>query len=224
MKSSACLFARDGSNLHLSTQNESMSTQTDLHSKIHIFAAEKQTLPHGLKVTCCFVCSSKEPLLHDASQPSLTFDLSFEKVCASVGGRQILKDVRGFVRHGSMMAVLGPSGKTHTNYRGKPRSIFVIHQHQWWSTSCSIFVGTGKTTLLNVLAGRIANVTGTITINNQPINQQMRRRIGYVLQQDVFFNNLTVEQTLKVSAPNFSLALNWSSLQTHVNFKTDEIK
>ena len=50
--------------------------------------------------------------------------------------------------------------------------------------------------LLNVLAGRIANYSGKMTVNNYQINKQIRRKMGYVLQQDIFFNNLTLEQTL----------------------------
>ena len=38
---------------------------------------------------------------------------------------------------------------------------------------------------------------GQITINNQKPTKTMRRKIGYVLQEDVFFSHLTVNQTLK---------------------------
>ena len=58
--------------------------------------------------------------------------------------------------------------------------------------------GTGKTTLLNVLAGRLVNVTGQMTVNNHPINKQIRRKLGYVLQQNVFLENLTVKETFQV--------------------------
>ena len=67
----------------------------------------------------------------------------------------------------------------------------------------SQIIGTGKTTLLNVLAGRIKNFTGDIMINNEPITKQDRRRMGYTIQQDIFLSNLTLRQTLKVKIFKF---------------------
>ncbi len=40
----------------------------------------------------------------------LSFSLCFENLNAWIGKRQILKDVSGFVKHGTMMAIMGPSG------------------------------------------------------------------------------------------------------------------
>ncbi len=59
--------------------------------------------------------------------------------------------------------------------------------------------GAGKTTLLNTLMGRVQNYSGTITINQEPITKQHRRKMGYALQEDIFFPNLTLRQTLEVS-------------------------
>ncbi|CAF1519549.1 unnamed protein product, partial [Adineta steineri] len=48
--------------------------------------------------------------------------------------------------------------------------------------------GCGKTTLLNTLAGRAMNgVTGDIWFNNQRYDKGMKRKLAYVLQQDLFF-------------------------------------
>ena len=61
--------------------------------------------------------------------------------------------------------------------------------------------GAGKSTLLNFLAGRSKGMEltdGEILINGQKPTKTIRRRIGYVLQEDVFFSHLTVNQTLKV--------------------------
>ena len=58
-----------------------------------------------------------------------------------------------------------------------------------------------KTTLLNAIADRVRDYTGDILINNRSITKQDRRRMGYTLQQDIFFTNLTLRQTLKVFNP-----------------------
>ncbi|XP_060063730.1 uncharacterized protein LOC132544179 [Ylistrum balloti] len=60
--------------------------------------------------------------------------------------------------------------------------------------------GAGKTTLLNVLAGRIPFDSGTINLNGQPFNKTQRRRLGYVLQDDIFLSNLTLWETLYFTA------------------------
>ncbi|MBA0582267.1 hypothetical protein Gorai_024418, partial [Gossypium raimondii] len=60
--------------------------------------------------------------------------------------------------------------------------------------------GGGKTTLLNLLSGRIKLDSGTITYNNQPYSKSLKWRIGFVLQDDVAFPHLTVKETLTYAA------------------------
>ncbi|KAK6115042.1 hypothetical protein DH2020_007311 [Rehmannia glutinosa] len=60
--------------------------------------------------------------------------------------------------------------------------------------------GGGKTTLLNLLSGRVKNNGGTITYNNQLYTKSLKRRIGFVLQDDIVFPHLTVKETLTYSA------------------------
>ena len=38
-------------------------------------------------------------------------DLVFRDICASVDGRQILRDVSGLAKKGTMLAIMGSSGK-----------------------------------------------------------------------------------------------------------------
>ncbi|KAG1654896.1 ABC transporter G family member 14 [Nymphon striatum] len=60
--------------------------------------------------------------------------------------------------------------------------------------------GSGKTTLLNALSGRTKCDSGKIMLNGKHLDKQLRRKICYVLQDDIFFKDLTVKQTLMYAA------------------------
>ncbi|XP_058114220.1 ABC transporter G family member 26 [Magnolia sinica] len=84
--------------------------------------------------------------------------------------KHILKGITGSVGPGEILALMGPSG-------------------------------SGKTTLLKIIGGRLhENVSGTITYNDIPYNPALKRRIGFVTQDDVLFPQLTVEETLIFAA------------------------
>ncbi|GBF97037.1 ABC transporter G family member [Raphidocelis subcapitata] len=86
--------------------------------------------------------------------------------------RQILHDLSGEVLPGEVLALMGPSG-------------------------------SGKTTLLSVIGGRPAKalrVEGALSVGGRPFTKAVRRQIGFVLQDDVLFEDLTVHETLLTAA------------------------
>mmetsp|Transcript_29499 Transcript_29499/g.38013 ORF Transcript_29499/g.38013 Transcript_29499/m.38013 type:complete len:549 (-) Transcript_29499:685-2331(-) len=60
--------------------------------------------------------------------------------------------------------------------------------------------GSGKTSLLDVLAGRGGYSKGLVTINQIQISKEMKRSIAYVMQSDLFFEHLSVLDTLTYTA------------------------
>eukprot|EP00252_Welwitschia_mirabilis_P020790 TRINITY_DN5172_c0_g1_i1.p1 TRINITY_DN5172_c0_g1~~TRINITY_DN5172_c0_g1_i1.p1 ORF type:complete len:686 (-),score=86.33 TRINITY_DN5172_c0_g1_i1:652-2709(-) len=84
--------------------------------------------------------------------------------------KEILHGVTGSVGPGEVLAMMGPSG-------------------------------SGKTSLLNLLGGRTRqNASGSITYNDQPYIKSLKRRIGFVTQDDVLYPHLTVKETLTYAA------------------------
>ncbi|XP_009412322.2 ABC transporter G family member 22-like isoform X2 [Musa acuminata AAA Group] len=85
--------------------------------------------------------------------------------------KDILNGITGSASPGELLALMGPSG-------------------------------SGKTTLLSLLGGRIRGnlVEGTITYNDEPYTKSLKRRIGFVTQDDVLFAHLTVRETLTYAA------------------------
>jgi ABC-type multidrug transport system ATPase subunit len=66
--------------------------------------------------------------------------------------------------------------------------------------------GSGKTSLMNVLSGRSAYQTGTLSINDvvleskRDLKKYLQPHVAYVKQNDVFFNHLTVRDQLTYTA------------------------
>lgn len=63
--------------------------------------------------------------------------------------------------------------------------------------------GSGKTTLLSVIGGRAPRTmttTGNVLFGGRTLSRRVKRSIGYVLQDDLLFDSLTVEETLLYAA------------------------
>ncbi|XVF02814.1 hypothetical protein REPUB_Repub04eG0206600 [Reevesia pubescens] len=87
--------------------------------------------------------------------------------------RFLLKNVRGEAKPGRLLAIMGPSG-------------------------------SGKTTLLNVLAGQILasprlHLSGLLEVNGKPSSNKAYK-FAYVRQEDLFFSQLTVRETLSLAS------------------------
>eukprot|EP01097_Dermamoeba_algensis_P005210 TRINITY_DN330_c0_g1_i1.p1 TRINITY_DN330_c0_g1~~TRINITY_DN330_c0_g1_i1.p1 ORF type:complete len:637 (+),score=136.07 TRINITY_DN330_c0_g1_i1:247-1911(+) len=78
--------------------------------------------------------------------------------------------------------------------------------------------GAGKTTLLNVLAKRTdlsrgSSTTGEVLLNGREYDRALLKKMaGYVMQDDLFFGEMTVKETLNFAA-RLRLPADWSPLQ-----------
>lgn len=85
--------------------------------------------------------------------------------------RKLLDDVQGFIKPGTLTALMGESGA------GKTTLLNVLSQR----------VDMGV-------------ITGDMLVNGKPINSSFKRRTGYVQQQDVHVAELTVRESLQFAA------------------------
>ena len=64
--------------------------------------------------------------------------------------------------------------------------------------------GSGKTSILDVLSGRSAYDSGTITVDSEVVTdkvmKKMKKQVAYVKQSDLFFGHLTVRDQLTYTA------------------------
>ncbi|KAK6224463.1 abc-2 type transporter [Colletotrichum tabaci] len=99
----------------------------------------------------------------------------WEDICYDVKikdqDRRILDMVNGFVQPGVITALMGASG-------------------------------AGKTTLLDALANRVTMgvLSGDTMVNGRPTDRSLSNRVGYVQQQDVHLETMTVREALEFSA------------------------
>ncbi|XP_073313781.1 ABC transporter G family member 14-like [Primulina huaijiensis] len=106
----------------------------------------------------------------------IVYKVNYERQGTCCGGtsntreKVILNGITGMISPGEILAMLGPSG-------------------------------SGKTTLLTALGGRLSgNLSGKITYNGQPFSGSIRRRTGFVAQDDILYPHLSVFETLLFTA------------------------
>ena len=116
------------------------------------------------------------PLDHNTDRPEMAVEFTnvVYEVPSSTNDAaptRILHGVSGALAVGESLAILGPSG-------------------------------SGKTTLLNLLADRsmYGLAGGRILFNGSERTSRTKREIGYVMQDDLFFSQLTVRETLQFTA------------------------
>jgi len=102
-----------------------------------------------------------------------SIDIAFEDLALEVeGGPQVLKGVSGKFFSGRLSAIMGPSG-------------------------------AGKTSFMNVLCGKATygKISGQIAINNRKADMRdLRDVVGFVPQDDIVFEDLTVREQIDFSA------------------------
>ncbi|KAL7268661.1 hypothetical protein RUND412_008706 [Rhizina undulata] len=101
---------------------------------------------------------------------------TWENVCYDIvmpngKDRRLLDHIQGFVKPGTMTALMGESGA------GKTTLLNVLAQR----------IDTGV-------------ITGDILVNGSPLDQSFQRRTGYVQQQDLHLAESTVREALRFSA------------------------
>ncbi|RZC75805.1 hypothetical protein C5167_000187 [Papaver somniferum] len=103
---------------------------------------------------------------------SIFYRKDTKKMPKSSKEKILLNDISGEAREGEILAILGPSG-------------------------------SGKSTLIDALANRISNesLKGCVTMNGEFLESGLLKVISaYVMQDDLLFPMLTVEETLMFSA------------------------
>lgn len=96
----------------------------------------------------------------------MTVEISLENVKKTLGGREILKGISFSVERGDIFGYLGPNG-------------------------------AGKTTTIRILLGLFQATSGKVYFQGKDIIlDETRRKIGFVLEADGLYNNLTAIENL----------------------------
>lgn len=126
--------------------------------------------------------SGEAPVFH---WNNITYDVKSAKI-----SRRILNGIDGWLKPGTFTVLM----------------VSLLAANLDWQLTIvpKGVTGAGKTSLLDVLAGRvpIGNVGGDVFIDGKPRNDTLdfRRRMGYVQQNDIHLPTATVREALQFSA------------------------
>ncbi|KAK1285418.1 ABC transporter G family member 6 [Acorus calamus] len=156
-------------------------------------AADTDALPFVLSFTDLTYSVKNNRLSRSKKTSRLTSDddTPSSAVAKDPKTKVLLDSVSGEARDGEILAVLGASG-------------------------------SGKSTLIDALANRISreSLGGRVTLNGEPLESRMLKVISaYVMQDDLLFPMLTVEETLLFSA-EFRLPRSLSSSKKKARVQT----
>ncbi|RHY02045.1 hypothetical protein DYB37_007719 [Aphanomyces astaci] len=84
--------------------------------------------------------------------------------------------------------------------------------------------GAGKSSMLDIIAGRNKAFSGHVKVNGQPWTPELNKRACYVMQDDVFYHTLTVQEHLQFQA-QFRMGNSCTAAQRHdrVQYVIDEL-
>lgn len=144
----------------------------------HVFFITENLKPHELEqqvppssISVFLVMNNQSHRSDTLEWENLTYITPPSGLCRSGERKFLLRDISGYVTGGEVLAIVGPSG-------------------------------AGKTTLLNILAGKVSQgiLQGKIKLNGKPRTRSWRHVMGYVEQNEVFLEHLTVNETIDYAA------------------------
>jgi len=121
---------------------------------------------------------SHQRIIRPRASVGSNYHISFTNLGLTIGNKTILEGVSGSFASGRLTAIMGASG-------------------------------CGKTSMLSVLSGRIKSgkTTGTVYINGQRSKiSKFKKVVGFVPQEDIMSNELTVEELMQHSSRTRSSA------------------
>lgn len=108
---------------------------------------------------------------------NIDYAVEFDSVTSQIGSHTILNDINLSIKAKSISGLLGPNG-------------------------------AGKTTLLSLVIGLRMPTKGSVTVLGQPItkyDEQLRKKIGVVLQETSLYEELTIEENLEFVGTLYNL-------------------
>lgn len=118
-----------------------------------------------------YIQTASEAELLPAQRDIFTWSNLDYEIQTSSGPRKLLDQVSGWVRPGTLTALMGVSGA------GKTTLLDVLAHRK-----------------------SVGVVTGNMLVNGQPLDKSFQRKIGYVQQQDLHLETSTVREALRFSA------------------------